>query len=128
MSHYSYFVAWSPEDGEYVALSSEFPGLSGMAETAEEAMAMLRDAIAVAVEAFAEDGEAAPQPHTISPFSGQLRLRLPRSVHAAAVQRAEQEGVSLNALLQAYVAAGLAGHAFPDSTRGRVPTRSRTAS
>lgn len=107
MENYSFGIAWSVDDGEYVATSPEFPGLSGLGPTVEDAVRELRAAMEVAVEALAEDGEPIPTPRVVQQYSGQLRLRLPRSLHAAAVERAEEEGVSLNALLQSYIAGGL---------------------
>jgi len=60
MQNYSFSVLWSDEDGEYVATSAEFPGLSGLGATPEEAIAELKDAIEVAVQAYLEDGEPVP--------------------------------------------------------------------
>lgn len=70
-------------------------------------MRELRLVMEVAVEALIEDGEPVPQARAVQEYSGQLRLRLLKSQHAAAVARAEEEGVSLNALLQSYIAQGL---------------------
>lgn len=107
MQNYSFNMAWSVEDEKYVATSAEFPGLSGLGYTAADALGELTAAIDVAVEALVEDGEPVPQPRVVQEYSGQLRLRLPRSLHAAAAARAEEEQVSLNALLQSYIASGL---------------------
>jgi antitoxin HicB len=111
--NYSFSVAWSQEDGEYVATSSEFPGLSGLGASAEDAVRELTEAMSAAVEAFKEDGEAVPLPREVTSFSGQLRLRLPRYLHALATARADEEGVSLNALLQAYIALGVGSQLKP---------------
>jgi predicted HicB family RNase H-like nuclease len=105
---YSLSVAWSESDGEYVATSPEFPGLSGLGSTAEEAVRELQAAMEAAVEAFVEDGEPIPEPLYAQSFSGQFRLRIPKSLHSALTVRAQAEGVSLNTLVQGYVAAGLA--------------------
>jgi antitoxin HicB len=107
VQNYSFHVAWSVEDEKYVATSAEFPGLSGLGYTAADALGELSAAIDVAVEALFEDGEPVPQPRVVQEYSGQLRLRLPRSLHAAAAARAEEEQVSLNALLLSYIAMGL---------------------
>lgn len=104
---YSASLQWSEEDGGYVAVSPEFPGLSGVGESAEEALAVLREAIEMAAEVYAEEGRALPAPRTLDAYSGQFRLRVPKSVHAALAARAELEGVSLNTLALAYIARGL---------------------
>jgi predicted RNase H-like HicB family nuclease len=36
--HYTYRVTWSAEDGEYVGLCAEFPSLSWLADTPENAL------------------------------------------------------------------------------------------
>lgn len=108
MQNYSFGIAWSAEDGEYVATSVEFPGLSGLGPGPEEAIEALREAMAVAIESYLEDDEPVPEPRSLSGYSGQFRARLSRSQHAALALRAEEEGVSINALVMQYIAAGLA--------------------
>ena len=49
-----------------------------------------------------------PEPTAIKEYSGQLRLRLPRSLHGHLAARAATEGVSINTLIVAAVAAALA--------------------
>ena len=120
MNNYSYDVAWSESDGEYVATSAEFPGLSGLAPTAEEAVRELHQAIEAAVEAILADGEMLPEPRLLADYSGQFRLRIPKSQHSSLAVRAEKEGVSLNALVQTYIAAGLAGDQLAQRTCERL--------
>ena len=43
---YSYSVIWSKEDNEYVGLCAEFPGLSWLAQTQEEALQGIKDVVA----------------------------------------------------------------------------------
>ncbi|TCJ78419.1 UNVERIFIED_ORG: hypothetical protein EDC92_1062 [Dietzia maris] len=49
VSHVHYEVGWSEEDGEWVATSPEFPSLSWLAETPQDAIAgyirMVQDVI-----------------------------------------------------------------------------------
>lgn len=107
MDNYSYHVAWSERDSAYVAVSPEFPGLSGLGTSAEEAVAELRVAIDLALETFEEEGKAPPEPQEIGEYSGQFRLRLPRRLHAALALRAQAEGVSLNTLAVMYLSEAL---------------------
>ena len=44
--HYTYRVTWSVEDGEHVGLCAEFPSLSWLAATPEEALAGVRKMVA----------------------------------------------------------------------------------
>jgi len=60
--HYTYRVIRSPDDGEHVGLCSEFPSLSWLAPTIDEAMAGIRrlvDEVAIDMQAA---GEQPPTP------------------------------------------------------------------
>ena len=46
---YNYRVIWSDEDGEYVGLCAEFPSLSWLASTSDEALAGIRDLVATSI-------------------------------------------------------------------------------
>ncbi len=101
-------VYWSEEDACYVAVCPELPELSGLGESREEATAELSTVLELAMETFAEEGQA-PPPATVRPSaSGQFRLRLPRTLHAQLTHRAELEGVSLNTLAVTLLAQGVA--------------------
>src|SRR5919206_1783464 len=99
MNKYSFNVRWSDEDVCYVAVCPDFPGLSGLGETAEEALAELQVALTASIETYQEEGWPLPQPHTMSAHSGKLLVRMPRSLHTRLAQQAEVEGVSLNTLV-----------------------------
>jgi antitoxin HicB len=108
MNHrYPVLTEWSGEDEVFVATSSAFPGLTGVDESEERAVAELREAIGMTIEVMLEDGEDPPEPKVRASHSGQFRLRLPKTMHASLAARAEQEGVSLNQLVLAYIGLGL---------------------
>jgi len=96
---YSGRVTWSEEDAAFVAVSPEFEGISALGPTASEAISELQEALLLAVEAHEEEGWPVPDPFLEPRYSGQFRLRLPRSLHAWLARRAHQEGVSLNTLV-----------------------------
>lgn len=96
---YGLKVQWSKEDDAYVATSPEFPSLSGVNADPEKAIAELREALEMAIEICEEDGVLLPARQAMEEHSGQFRVRLPRSLHRRAVERAEYEGVSLNTLV-----------------------------
>ncbi|HSU15634.1 type II toxin-antitoxin system HicB family antitoxin [Longimicrobium sp.] len=135
MTKYSYAVRWSDEDEAYIAVCPDFPGLSAFGDTPADAVAELDVAVELAIETHEAEGWPLPMPSMAQEYSGQFRLRLPRSLHAELAQRAEIEGTSLNALALSYVAAGLgrvqgeAGARSPDSAaRGsNAPARRRRA-
>lgn len=43
---YTYFVVWAEEDQEYMGLCSEFPGLSWLDATPEDALSGIRQLVA----------------------------------------------------------------------------------
>lgn len=104
MDNYSFHVAWSEDDSAYVALCPEFPGLSALAEAPEDALNELKVAIGLALDTIAESGDSPPTPQAITEFSGQFRLRLPRTLHQTLTTRAKADGVSLNTLAVTYLA------------------------
>lgn len=48
--HYTYRVTWSDEDQEYIALYAEFPSISYLAETHQEALEGILDLVKCIVE------------------------------------------------------------------------------
>ena len=61
-SHYMYRVEWSPEDQEYVGLCSEFPSLSWLAKSDDEAFSGIRALVADVVADMERKGETIPEP------------------------------------------------------------------
>jgi antitoxin HicB len=114
MFKYSVSLAWSDEDNGYIALIPELPGLSAFGETPEEAAQEAKIAAEGFLEVYEEDGEPVPAPMAMSPYSGQFRLRLPKSLHAALAQLAKQEGVSLNTLIVTLLADRLTAKTIDD--------------
>ena len=114
---YSAHVQWSDLDNEFVATSPEFPGLSALGASADEAVSALTEAIEVAVDALRADGEPIPEPRLLAPYSGQFRVRVPRSLHQALASAAEREGVSLNSFVMATLAREVAKLESPNRLR-----------
>jgi len=96
MSRHSVIVQWSEEDQAFIATVPELPGLSAFGETQEEALRELDIAKGAFLDVMREDGQEIPEPDIHKPFSGQTRVRLPKSLHAALSEQAKKEGVSLN--------------------------------
>jgi predicted RNase H-like HicB family nuclease len=69
LERYLYRVEWSDEDGEFVGLCAELPGLSWLAKSRDEALKGIVAAARDAAEILEEDGETAPSPlfNTLDP-------------------------------------------------------------
>ena len=60
--HYTYRVTWSAEDGEHVGLCLEFPSLSWLAPTLDEAFSGIRALVQDSVADMRANGEPLPTP------------------------------------------------------------------
>ena len=105
IKHYTYRVTWSQEDNEHVALCAEFPSLSWLAKTPEAALKGIQKIVAEAVVDMESNGEAVPQALAEKRYSGEFRVRIPPQLHRSLALAAAEEGVSLNRLASAKLAA-----------------------
>lgn len=71
-----------PDEGGFVVSFPDLPGCITCGETEEEAVKNALDAKKVWLEAALEDGLAIPAPDSLEAYSGQFKLRLPRSCTA----------------------------------------------
>lgn len=60
--HYNYRVTWSQQDREHVGLCVEFPSLSWLAPTADEASKGIRQLVREVVADLQNCGEEIPTP------------------------------------------------------------------
>lgn len=98
-NEYPLTVEWSKEDQQYVATCPAFPGLSALGETREQALTEAETVLRLFVESYKERQIELPEPRTVEDFSGQFRVRLPKSLHRQAAKLAESDGISLNQLV-----------------------------
>lgn len=103
MNKYSFNIAWSEEDEEFVATCPAFPGLSALGETEEEALTEAKVALRLFIKTCEEKSIPLPEPQIIQQYSGQFRVRLTKTLHRKLAQQAEVEGVSLNSLILSYL-------------------------
>ena len=82
-NHYTYRVTWSPEDNEHIGLCTEFPSLSWLAPTPEEALTGIGQLVREVVTDMQDNGEAIPTPLAEKNYSGEFRVRIPSIVHRA---------------------------------------------
>jgi predicted HicB family RNase H-like nuclease len=79
--------------------------LSWLAPTPEKALSGIRAAVADVVKDLRASGELVPDAIAERRYSGELRVRIPPLVHRQLALQAAEEGVSLNRLASAKLAA-----------------------
>jgi predicted HicB family RNase H-like nuclease len=99
MDKYTYRVTWSEEDGEYVGLCAEFPSLSWLASTQEEALAGIRGTVGEVIQDMQSTGEDIPQPLATRTYSGKFTVRIPPEVHRKLQLQAAEDNISFNRLI-----------------------------
>ena len=105
IQHYTYRVTWSPEDNEHVALCAELPSLSWLAKTPKSALKGIQKVVADVVADMLASGEAVLDALAEKNNSGEFRVRIPPMVHRQLALVAAEQGVSLNRLASAKLAA-----------------------
>ncbi len=80
----------------YVLHCPELSGCVTCAETIEEGIKMLEDAKKEWFMACIEDGIEIPEPTSIEEYSGQFKIRMPKSLHKELAERSKREGISMN--------------------------------
>ncbi len=112
MSEYHYPAIIQPiaekDGGGYLISFPDLPGCIADGETPEEAFHQAEDAMIAWMKTAKEFGDTIPKPSVPNRYSGQWRMRAPKSLHAALASRAKEEGVSLNTLTITLLAQGLA--------------------
>ncbi len=102
--HYTYRVTWSEEDQEHVGLCTEFPSLSWLAGTLEDALHGIRQLVGEVVADMGKTNEKLPEPFSIGKYSGKFMVRIPPELHRRIAEEAAEEGVSINRLVSARLA------------------------
>ena len=82
------------DEGGYVASYPELSGCITVGKTLDDAVRNAEDAKREWLVAALENHIAIPDP-TIE-YSGQFKLRLPKSLHRSLAQHSKEEGVSMN--------------------------------
>ena len=91
---YQVVILWSAEDECFIATLPAWQNARTHGATLEEAAKNARQVLEMLIAGARRHGEPIPPP--ARRCSGNLRLRLPVSMHGRLVREAEREGVSLN--------------------------------
>lgn len=84
------------DEGGFVVSYPDLPGCITCGETVEKAVENALDAKKAWLEAAIEDGIEVPKPDGLEEYSGQFKLRIPRSLHRLLSEHSQREGISMN--------------------------------
>lgn len=79
------------EEGGYVVSFPDLPGCLTIGDTVEEAIKNAEDAKYAWFEAAMEDGTVINEPDDIENYSGQFKLRIPKSLHKSLSEHSKAE-------------------------------------
>ena len=84
------------DEGGFVVSFPDLPGCLSSGETLEQAIVNAADAKRAWLEAAMEDGIAISEPDSLHEYSGQFKLRMPKSLHRSLAEHSKREGISMN--------------------------------
>lgn len=104
MKDFNYYVNLSyrmeiiedPDEGGYVVSFPDLPGCLTCGETISRAIANAKDAKAAWIDAALENGNIIPEPNELDKYSGQFKIRMPKSLHRSLAEQSHREGISMN--------------------------------
>ena len=94
--NYRMEIVEDKDEGGFVVSFPELPGCITCGETVESAVANALDAKKAWLEAAMEDGIEIHEPDSLEDYSGQFKLRIPRSRHHSLAEHSKREGISMN--------------------------------
>ena len=83
-------------EGGFAVRFPELPGCLTCGDTLEEAVRNAADCKKEWLIAAMEEGITIPEPVSEEEYSGQFKLRIPKSLHRSLAEHARQEGISMN--------------------------------
>ena len=98
-NHYTYRLAWSAQDSEFIATVVEFPSLSWCAGSRESALDGLTSVVEEVLLDMLAEGEEIPKPWDERTFSGKLNLRLGAELHKKVALDAAERQESINSYI-----------------------------
>lgn len=93
---YKMEIVEDKEEGGFVVSFPELSGCITCGETVESAVANAMDAKKAWLEAALEEGIAIHEPGGLEDYSGQFKLRIPKSLHRLLAEHSKKEGISMN--------------------------------
>lgn len=84
------------DEGGFIVTYPDLPGCISCGETIESAVENAIDAKEVWLEAAIEEGIEINEPDSLDDYSGQFKLRIPKSLHKSLAEHSQREGISMN--------------------------------
>ena len=84
------------DEGGFVISYPDLPGCITCGETVESAVKNAEYAKKAWIEAAIDEGVTIHEPDSLEDYSGQFKLRIPRSLHRALAEHSQREGISMN--------------------------------
>ena len=85
-----------PDEGGFVVRYPDLPGCISVGATMNDAIANAQDAKHTWIAAALKEGIQIVEPSSAEDYSGQFKLRLPKSLHRSLAEHAKAEGTSMN--------------------------------
>jgi predicted HicB family RNase H-like nuclease len=95
---------WSEEDKEFIGICAEFPSLSWLADTQEEALHGITKLVTDVIADMESSNETIPVPLSVKHYSGKFIVRIPSDVHRKLAIEAAESKVSFNRYISAKLA------------------------
>lgn len=89
-------VVEDKQEGGFVVSYPDLPGCITCGETIETAVANAIEAKKAWLEAAIEEEIPIYEPDSLEDYSGQFKLRIPRSLHRLLAEHSKREGISIN--------------------------------
>ncbi|MCL2018825.1 MAG: toxin-antitoxin system HicB family antitoxin [Oscillospiraceae bacterium] len=105
--NYRVEVIKDKEEGGFALRCPELTGCITCADTIEHGLEMFEDAKKCWFTACIEDNIPIPEPSCLEDYSGQFKLRLPKSLHKTLAERSRQENISMNQYCVYLLSSGL---------------------
>lgn len=105
--HYPIKVFYSEEDKGFIAVAPDLPGCSAFGETEGEAIQQLKTAEELWLKTAKKERRKIPKPSSEDVYSGKILARTPKSLHKELMEKAKEEGVSLNQLVVYLLSKGI---------------------
>ena len=84
------------DEGGFVVSFPDLPGCLSCGETIAAAVGNAMDAKKAWLEAALEEGIEIREPDSLEDYSGQFKLRIPKSLHKLLAEHSRREGISMN--------------------------------